>query len=430
MVIAGCAAVFALRQYARKPAATALTQPPPLNLAGISEPDPIAVSEIEAARAEVTRSPRSADAWGRLGMMLLAHGAPPADANTCIAQAERLNGRDPRWPYYQGNSLLEIDPDAAVAHLARAAQLCRERPDIARLKLAEALLARGRIDDAEKNFRRLLEVHPRHPRASLGLARLAFLRGNLDAARSHLALAVSDPQTRKAARTLLAELSYRGNDKVEAERLLAEARGFPDDPPWPDPFAGELERLEVGRKKSLSVTMALMRTGRLTEAIRLLRETQQAYPESERVLLLLGTAHNMAKDWAEGEKVLREAAAKAPDAPRVQFNLGISLASQNRFQEAAVCFEKAGRLMPDDATAHLHLGICAVRLGDDSRAENAFRKALSCRPNFGDAHRQLGELLLKTARREEALSHLRDAIALNPSDSAAKRLLDTAQSAP
>src|SRR5262249_12947254 len=77
----------------------------------------------------------SADAWGRLGQALLANGLEN-DAAACFAQAERLDPRQKRWPYYLGMALHENDPEAAVAAYRRA--------DGPRLKMAETLIAMGR----------------------------------------------------------------------------------------------------------------------------------------------------------------------------------------------------------------------------------------------------------------------------------------------
>ena len=52
---------------------------------------------IEAARAGVLQEPRSAGAWGRLGMMLLAH-LFSEDADRCFAEAARLDPSDARSP--------------------------------------------------------------------------------------------------------------------------------------------------------------------------------------------------------------------------------------------------------------------------------------------------------------------------------------------
>ena len=51
------------------------------------------VAALAQARAAVQESPRSAAAWGRLGMVLAAHDFR-AEANACLAQAERLDPLD------------------------------------------------------------------------------------------------------------------------------------------------------------------------------------------------------------------------------------------------------------------------------------------------------------------------------------------------
>ena len=429
-MIALCAAVAAVIAIGvhmwlrRDRAAPSVPTPPAVDLARLAEPDAAVIRAVEEARAAVLRAPQSSAAWGGLGMMLLAHGAPAVDSNACFAQAERLNPHEPRWPYFQGNSLLEIDPEKAIEKLARTTALCADQPDLPRLKLAETLLARGRLDEAAAHFHRCLEAHPGNPRATMGLGRLAFLRGDLRDAQERLSVAATDSRTHKAASGLLAEVQHRAGDAEKADRLLAETSQQPDDPAWADPFMAEVGRMEVGRKRSLTVATALMRAHRLKEAITLLRGTLQQYPDSERLLLLLGLAHNMDEDWKEGEKVLRQAVSIAPLAPRIHYNLGMSLAAQKRYAEAAECFETASRLMPNDAMSYFQLARCRVELADTASAERALRAALDARPAFPDAHRQLGELLEKRGRHQEAWKHLRQAVALNPRDAAAGRLLN------
>src|SRR4051812_13730878 len=59
------------------------------------------VQLIEQTHREVLAEPRSASAWGRLGMVLRAHNFG-AEANVCFAEAERLDPGEPRWPYFHG----------------------------------------------------------------------------------------------------------------------------------------------------------------------------------------------------------------------------------------------------------------------------------------------------------------------------------------
>ena len=400
-----------------------LPAPPTVDVARLSDPDAAVVRAVQIAREAVVRSPQSAAAWGKLGMMLLAHGAPLTDSAACFAETERLQPHEARWAYLQAHSLLESDPERAIEKLARATQLCNDRPDLPRLKLAEMLLARGRLDDAGAHFSRSLRASPGNPRAMLGLGRLAYLRGDLAAAREQLVPAATDSRTHKAASALLAEIEHRAGNRERSERLLRETNQASDDPPWPDPYMLEVERMEVGRKRNLTIASALMRANRVKEAIAILGETLQQYPASERVLLLLGLAYNMDQNWSEGEKVLTQAISVAPEMPRAYYNLGLNLAAQNRYAEAIKSFETASRLMPTDAMATFHLGRCRAQLGELGEAERGLRAALEARPGFSEAHRELGELLGKSGRRDEALKHLRNAVGLNPRDSAAARLL-------
>ena len=57
----------------------------------------------------------------------------------------------------------------ALALLVRSADLCGDDPDAVRLQLAQTLLQQGRPDEAEKQFRLLLQKNPRHAAAHLGL---------------------------------------------------------------------------------------------------------------------------------------------------------------------------------------------------------------------------------------------------------------------
>jgi len=82
------AAIFGARQVWR------VTAPPPpaVNTAGF---DPLIAAAIAQAREAVQSAPRSAEARGRMGMVLLAHEVR-AEAGECFAQASAFSPREPR----------------------------------------------------------------------------------------------------------------------------------------------------------------------------------------------------------------------------------------------------------------------------------------------------------------------------------------------
>src|SRR5262249_23031503 len=141
--------------------------------------------------AEVKRAPRSAEAWGRLGMVFSSHIFAD-EALVCFAEAERLQPKDPRWPYHQALIRLADDPPAAVPKLRQAVGLCREEVDGPRLRLAELYQALGRPDEAREQFEILVREDPRHARAHLGLARLDLQAGRLAPSREHAEHALSN----------------------------------------------------------------------------------------------------------------------------------------------------------------------------------------------------------------------------------------------
>jgi tetratricopeptide (TPR) repeat protein len=384
--------------------------------------DPAVLRLISGARTAVVEAPRSAEAWGRLGMILLAHGFSD-EGLACFAQAEALDPGEPRWPYHQGTILSQGKPDAAIPKLQRAVERCGNDPDAPRLRLAEILLAQGRPGDAEDQWQRLLRRDPAHARAHLGFARLAYQRGNLEQSMAHLNFALNGSRTRKAAHFLLAEVYERRGDKGAAEQESRRAAALPDDEGWPDRFDEEVKQLRTGRQDFLARADRLMHQGRVAEAIALLQQTVKDYPDSSSGWQLLGTAFLAKQDLGSAEKALRTASRLAPDSVEIPFYLGNVCYLRGDHREAAAYFRQAVQLKPDFALAHFNLGHCLMRLADRDAAIAAFRSAASCKPDYADAHLSLGDLLLQTGQRTEALAHLRDAAQLNPRDPRAQKLL-------
>ena len=398
-------------------------EPPSLDLTGA---DPAVTTAIEAARAAVRQSPRSAAAWGQLGMILSAHTFP-TEANACFVRAEQLDPREPRWPYYQGTELCLNDPQAAMAKLQRAVELLGGSFDGARLRWGELLLRQGRLDEAEDQFRRVLDQNPENARAHLNLARLARERNDLQASLDHLNRSMADVHTRKASHLLAAEVHRRLGEETAAGQDRQRAAKLPKDPDWPDRLVEEVMRLRTGRQVRLAAAAGLISQGRSREASVLLRRMVQDYPDSDWAWLLLGRALLGEKDLAGAEGPLRTAVKLAPNSMEAHFYLGVVLLLAEKPRDAAACFRRATEIKPDFPEAHHNLAHCLLRQGDQAGAIAAFRIALSCKPNYPEAHLDLGELLSQQGQIAEALEHLRVAAQLNPANPRTQKLLEQVQ---
>src|SRR5436190_8087090 len=63
--------------------------------------DPAWAAVLTHQQELVKASPHSGASWGRLGTLLRALEFPD-EARMCLAEAERLEPNEPRWPYFQG----------------------------------------------------------------------------------------------------------------------------------------------------------------------------------------------------------------------------------------------------------------------------------------------------------------------------------------
>src|SRR5205085_12635612 len=139
----------------------------------------------------------------------------------------------------------------AIPRFRRAADLCGDEPVVVRIRLNEKLLSQGHLDEAEVGFRRLLEADPDNPRAHLGLGRLAVQRQRWQEALPHLRRAAADRRTARGASIALAEVYQRLGEEAAAAQWRRRVEPLPPDPPWPDPFVAEAQRMHVGKRARL-----------------------------------------------------------------------------------------------------------------------------------------------------------------------------------
>src|SRR5260370_20743821 len=244
-------------------------QPPARPSLDLAQIDPEVGEVITKARAEVLHEPGSSLAWGRLGMILWAHDYG-VEANFCLAQAERLDPKEPRWPYVQGLGLLHPDPGASLAYLRRAAERSGEEDSLAfRLRLAEALLNTGQLEEAEQQLQTALRLDANHLRTRLDLGRLSALREDWPAAVESLSACVTDAHARRAALRLRAQAYRRLGQRQLAEADEDRAGKLPEDERWPDPVEAEGARLQRGLTVRLIDADNLRRVGKLDQAIAL-----------------------------------------------------------------------------------------------------------------------------------------------------------------
>jgi tetratricopeptide (TPR) repeat protein len=348
---------------------------------------------IAEARAGVEKSPRSWEAWAKLAMFLDAHLFFD-EAVTCYAAAEALDSTNACWPYLQGTIYKNgPNPEKALPCFQRAADHAASQPMPA-LQLGDLLLALGRVEDAAREYQRVLVNDPKglyEPYARFGLAQVAIARQEYLQSLSYLQAATDDPHVRKRACALRATVHERLGNHQDADKERRRFAELPEDVPWPDVFH-QVNRMRVGLRGRIDHANYLVRQNNPAQAVKLMEETVQKYPQSDQAWLAFGVAMENVKNPAGAEKAMEKAIQLAPGRADHRFYLGELLQSQQRFKEAAAAFRKASELRPVDANTYLRLGECLLSQGDKTGAVEAFHKALLYNPDLKEARQHLEKL--------------------------------------
>ncbi len=361
-------------------------QVPGIDLAGI---DPEVADAIKSAIDAVGRQPHSGEAWGLLARRLQAYKYFP-QALVCYAEAERLDPGNGDWPYLRA-VILENGPEPteAIVHWRRSAELHRDNP-LPRIRLGEALLEAGRPEEAKAQLEAALAIRPGNPRAHLRLAQVAADAGQWHECLRHLESNEGASPVSKHACSLRVRALEGLGDLEAARRLKEQLASLPPDPPWPDAIVAQLAVPTFGLRTRVLNAVQLARENNLDEALSLMQETVQKYPQSDLAWDRLGRVLVAMKRPGEAEYALRRSLEITPQSGDVWYFLGLVLQGQGKFDEALAALRQAMKEKSTDADVHYHVGVCLANKGDRAGAEAAYRRALRYQPGHAQARERLG----------------------------------------
>ncbi len=395
---------------------------PPIRTEGL---DAEVVTAINRARTDVEAKPRSPATWGRLGMVLFAQDLYD-DCIAIFAEAERLDPKDVRWPYYRGLALILHHPDEGIAALRRAQELAPGDLGVT-LRLAEEYFKLDRIEEADALFSELLADFPDNPRALLGRGQVLSRRNQWQEALGPLQTAAQHPTCRRTARVALAETYLRLGNSAAADVERRRAAEVAADVPWPDPILAAVKDLRTGLQPRIDQALYLRDTGQLQEAAAVMADVLRDHPESDEAHLTMAKVLIRGNVMPEAARELRRALDLNPDLVDGHFLLAGTQMVQADYTGAERSYDRALELKPTHALAHYGLGECRRKLGQRAKAMDSFRAAIRYRPDLAAAHLELGALLLEDGKLDEAISHLDDAVRLESGNERARKLLETAR---
>ncbi|HEX2445525.1 MAG TPA: tetratricopeptide repeat protein [Vicinamibacterales bacterium] len=363
-----------------------------------------------AALGDVYRAavaePDNADAVGALAKRLHAWEVW-GPAHDVYARARALAPASFDWHYLDAVVLQRLARQPDAIDLFRKALVLTPEYLPARVKLAEALLEAGQIDESEQLFEALVREPAAEPAAQVGLGRIAAARGKHDAAIAHFDRAIVLFPELGAAHYGLA-LSYRAAGRRDAGRdALARHKQY--GPLWPridDPVLAAVVSLKDDATAQMRRGIALADSGDVEGAIAALEGALARDGSLVTAHATLISLYGRTRNWARGQEHYEAVVASGAELGDAHFDYGVLLGLHEKWDLAAETYRKAIAVNPAHAQARNNLGQILER---DRRFEEAaaeYRQAVASQPAFRLARFNLGRMLIALGRPEEAVVEL------------------------
>jgi tetratricopeptide (TPR) repeat protein len=332
---------------------------------------------LKEAGGSTAGTSRAGAAYGRMGSMLMAAEYRQAAA-PFLLNAQALDGREVRWPYYLAHLYRADGETAKSASFFEQARDIQPENEAIQIWLATAYLDLNRLEDAEQSFERARAQHPASAAAVSGLGRTALARQAYEQAAKYFEQALSlDPQA-----TLLhyhLALAYRGLGRLDEATTQLRRKGDRD-VQFGDPLLDEL-----------------------STAI------ESGYSHEH-----LGTEAMNRRDYAAAIAQFRRGLELAPDDASLRQRLGTALSLSGDNRAAAAEFEEVLRRTPDHAATHYALGVLHVANHRLAEGMAHFAAALKSNPSYAEARLQLADALRRSGRPQESLPQFAQTIELDP----------------
>lgn len=204
------------------------------------------------------------------------------------------------------------------------------------------------------------------------------------------------------ARHYLALIALRQGQPAEAVRRLS----------------GLLESSGPKMGVFLNLAHALRLQGRYGDALRVLAKARKTAPDDPRIRLAEGAASLFGGDTEAATAALRAYRAMLlPDAlppATYYYCAGLAATVDGRMDEAEGIVEEGLGAHPASAPLHLLAGNLAERRADMPAAERSYQHAAEEDATLAQAHRNLGDLANRRGAEHEALEHYRRAVEIDP----------------
>ena len=283
------------------------------------------------------------------------------------------------------------------------------------LKQAITAHQAGRVQDAERVYRAILQSQPLHPDANHNLGVILVSANKADMALPLFKTALDiNPNIEqfwvscidalvkakhlKDAKQAIKKAKKRGFNTKKLQALLYQSKGTVD--------------TKLPSQENISRLLEHFQNGRYGDAEKLAISITQEFPKHQFGWGILGAIYWQSGRHSEAVNANQKAVILSPHDAEAHSNLGNTLRELGRLDEAETSYRQAIALKPDFIEAHSNLGVTLQELGRLNEAESSYNQAITLKPDFAEAHNNLGNTLQELGRLDQAEASYRQAIAL------------------
>lgn len=277
------------------------------------------------------------------------------------------------------------------------------------------LLRESRLDEAEADFKKAMELNPNDPAGPLGLARVMIDQGRHEEAipllEGQLAADPDDPLTH-----LLLGNALRAAGRMEdAEPHLRAGQGeqVVREDPW---TANDIYRFRISFSAQMQTAVTLLGMGQLPQAIEIFERLRSKDGQDARLLRQLGGAYVASGRVEEGLATLDEGVALHPRDPNMLNEAAEAHFVTKNLPTAYGLIERTLEIEPDNTLALARKGVILQQMKRFPEAAVALREALTKSPEDVRLMRRLGDVFTQLRQYEFAAAAYQNILRIEGDD--------------
>ena len=305
----------------------------------------------------------------------------------------------------------------AEKYWKKALELNPERPD-AYNGMGWIALEKGEYEKAIVFWRKVLEINPKKPRVHNSIAQTLIIMGKYREVIKEAEEELKISPRSGLSYFLLGQGYLKQKEYDKAKKYYETAIEI--QPDYINAYYGLFtacsrlklqdeaeEHLAAFKKlKAQERTVLMDRNKAFDDIVTIRKMLAETYSEAEQIYEKHGNSQ-------EAEKHLKRAIILDSNNTEYLMKLGSLFQSSNRLSDALKIYEKIGEIEPDNMISHINTGVISMQLKQYNNAEKVFKKVIVLAPKFSGGYRELAHLYLKTGMKfPEAMKLAKTAVEL------------------